>query len=199
MKQMRVALWSLMIPALLVFSCKQPDMEVNTTVEVPVGVIEVTTSSIEEFVSTTGSVYASKEVTLISEMTGDYRLQINPATGKRYALGDHVKAGAILIKLEDEEYVNDLRVKSKEVDLEISQLEYEKQQALYEKGGATLRDLKNAEITRINTEYDMESSRINLGKMALKAPFSGVISELPYFTDGTQGGLQYRDGHGNRL
>lgn len=186
MKQMRVALWSLMIPALLVFSCKQPDMEVNTTVEVPVGVIEVTTSSIEEFVSTTGSVYASKEVTLISEMTGDYRLQINPATGKRYALGDHVKAGAILIRLEDEEYVNDLRVKSKEVDLEISQLEYEKQQALYEKGGATLRDLKNAEITRINTEYDMESSRINLSKMALKAPFSGVISELPYFTDGTR-------------
>ncbi len=186
MKQMRVALWSLMIPALLVFSCKQPDMEVNTTVEVPVGVIEVTTSSIEEFVSTTGSVYASKEVTLISEIAGDYRLQINPATGKRYALGDPVKAGAILIRLEDEEYVNDLRVKSKEVDLEISQLEYEKQQALYEKGGATLRDLKNAEITKINTEYDMESSRINLSKMALKSPFSGVISELPYFTDGTR-------------
>jgi len=186
MKQVRFALWSLMIPFLLVSSCKQPDMEVNTTVEVPVGVIEVTSSSIEEFVSTTGSVYPSKEVTLISEIAGDYRLQINPATGKRYALGDHVKSGTIIIKLEDEEYVNDLRVKSKEVDLEISQLEYEKQQALYEKGGATLRDLKNAEITKINTEYDMESSRINLTKMALKAPFSGVISELPYFTDGTR-------------
>lgn len=186
MKQVRFALWSLMIPFLLVFSCKQPDLEVSTTVEVPVGVIEVTTSSIEEFVSTTGSVYPSKEVTLNSEIAGDYRLQINPATGKRYALGDKVKTGAILIKLEDEEYVNDLRIKSKEVDKEISQLEYEKQQALYEKGGATLRDLKNAEITLINTEYDMESSRINLGKMALKAPFSGVISELPYFTDGTR-------------
>jgi len=32
----------------------------------------------------------------------------------------------------------------------------------------------------------MENSRINLAKMALKAPFSGVISELPYFTDGTR-------------
>jgi RND family efflux transporter MFP subunit len=97
-----------------------------------------------------------------------------------------VKAGATLIRLEDEEYVNDLRVKSKEVDKEISQLEYEKQEALYEKGGATLRDLKNAEITLINTEYDMESSRINLAKMSLVAPFSGVISELPFFTDGTR-------------
>jgi RND family efflux transporter MFP subunit len=146
----------------------------------------VTTASIEEFVSTTGSVYPSKEVTLSSEITGNYRLQINPATGKRYALGDRVKAGAVLIKLEDKEYVNNQRIRSKEVDLEISQLEYEKQQALYEKGGVTLRDLKNAEITRINTEYDMEGSKINLAKMSLVAPFSGVISSLPYFTDGTR-------------
>jgi len=186
MKQIRITLFAFAAAALLLNSCRQPDMEVNTTVEVPVGVIEASTSSIEEFVSTTGSVYPSKEVTLISEITGEYRLQINPATGKKYALGDHVKAGAVLIKLEDEEYVNDLRVKSKEVDKEISQLEYEKQEALYEKGGATLRDLKNAEITLINTEYDMESSRINLAKMSLAAPFSGVISELPFFTEGTR-------------
>ncbi len=186
MKQIRTALFAVAFASLLLNSCKQPDMEVSTTVEVPVGVIEASTSSIEEFVSTTGSVYPSKEVSLSSEISGLYRLQLNPATGKRYALGDHVKAGAVLIKLEDEEYVNDLRVKSKEVDMEISQLEYEKQQALYEKGGVTLRDLKNAEITKINTEYDMEGSRINLAKMSVVAPFSGVISALPYFTDGTR-------------
>lgn len=186
MKKNQSTLLAFVIVFLLLNACKQPDMEVNTTVEVPVGVIEASTSSIEEFVSATGSVYPAKEVSLISEITGEYRLQINPATGKRYALGDHVKAGATIIKLEDEEYVNDLRVKSKEVDMEISQLEYEKQQALYEKGGVTLRDLKNAEITRINTEYDMEGSRINLAKMSLEAPFSGVISKLPYYTEGTR-------------
>lgn len=70
--------------------------------------------------------------------------------------------------------------------MEISKLEYEKQQALYEKGGATLRDLKNAEITQINTEYEMESSRISLEKMTLKAPFAGVIADLPFFTQGTR-------------
>ena len=186
MKQIRTTLFALTAAFLLLNACKPTDMEVSTTVEVPVGVIEASTSSIEEFVSTTGSVYPSKEVSLISEISGQYQLQINPATGKRYALGDQVKAGAILIKLEDEEYVNDLRTKSKEVDMEISKLEYEKQLALYEKGGVTLRDLKNAEITKINTEYDMEGSRINLAKMSLVAPFSGVISGLPYFTEGTR-------------
>lgn len=186
MKQILTATLALAAAGLLLNSCRQADMEVSTTVEVPVDVIEASTSSIEEFVSTTGTVYPLKEVILSSEIAGEYRLQNNPATGRPYALGDYVKAGAILIKLEDEEYVNELRVRSKEVDKEISELEYEKQQALYEKGGATLRDLKNAEITLINTEYDMESSRINLAKMSLVAPFSGVISELPYFTDGTK-------------
>lgn len=186
MKLIRTTFFVLATAALLLSSCKQPDMEVNTTIEVPVGVMEANTSSIEEFISTTGSVYPLKEVTLSSEITGEYRLQINPATGKSYALGDYVKAGATIIKLEDEEYVNDLKVKSKEVDKEISELEYEKQQALYDKGGVTLRDLKNAEITLINTEYDMESSRLNLAKMTLEAPFSGVIADLPYFTKGTR-------------
>jgi len=186
MKQIRTVLIALLTPLLLLNSCKQPDMEVDTTIEVPVGVIEVTTSTIEEFVSTTGSVYPLKEVTMSSEITGEYKLQVNPSTGKAYGLGDRVKSGATVIKLEDEEYVNSLRAKSAEVDLEISRLEHEKQQSLYEKGGATLRDMKNAEITLINTEYDIESNRINLAKMTLEAPFSGVIADLPYFTNGTR-------------
>jgi len=186
MKQIRIIIFAMLAPLLTFSSCRQPDMEVDTTIEVPVGVIEVSTSTIEEFVSTTGTVYPLKEVTLSSEITGEYRLQLNPSTGALYALGDHVKAGATLIKLEDEEYVNSLRARSTEVDLEISKLEYEKQQSLYEKGGATLRDLKNAEITLINTQYDIESNRINLDKMSLKAPFSGVIADLPYFTNGTR-------------
>ena len=67
-------------------SCKQTSMEINTTIEVPVGVIEITTSSIEEFVSTTGTVYPLKEVSLSSEITGEYNLQVNPSTGKSFAL-----------------------------------------------------------------------------------------------------------------
>ena len=86
----------------------------------------------------------------------------------------------------DEEYLNNLRIKSKKVDLEISRQEFDKQKSLYEKGGATLRELKNAEIGYINSEYDIESSQINLDKMSVRSPFSGVISELPYFTNGTR-------------
>ena len=186
MKKTRL-LFTILIAALVtVNSCKQPDLNVETSIEVPVGVIEVDTSSLEEFINTTGTVYPIKEVSLESEMAGKYRLQNNPATGRPYILGDKVKAGAVIIKLEDEEYFNTLRIRSKEVDLEISRQEFDKQKSLYEKGGATLRELKNAEIGFINSEYDIESSQINMAKMSVKAPFSGVISELPYFTNGTR-------------
>jgi len=167
-------------------ACKQPNLGVQSSIEVPVDVIEASISSIEEFINTTGTVYPVKEVSLNSEMSGEYVLQKNPATGKPYALGDRVLKGATIIKLQDAEYVNNLRLKSREVNLEISKQEYEKQQSLHEKGGATMRELKNAEIGFINSEYDVESSRINLAKMSVKAPFTGVVSELPYFTDGTK-------------
>jgi RND family efflux transporter MFP subunit len=186
MKKTRL-LFAILTAALVIgHSCKQPDLNVETSIEVPVGVVEVDTSSLEEFINTTGTVYPIKEVSLESEMAGKYQLLNNPATGRPYILGDKVKAGAIIIKLEDEEYLNNLRIKSKEVDLEISRQEFDKQKSLYEKGGATLRELKNAEIGFINSEYDIEISQINLAKMSVRAPFTGVISELPYFTNGTK-------------
>ncbi len=171
---------------LLAYSCKQPSLDVSANVEVPVSVIEVRTSSIEEYVHATGTVYPMQDMILTAEMSGRYRLQSNPATGKYYLPGDHVKKGETIVQLEDEEYYNSLRIDSRKVNLEISQQEYEKQKSLYEKGGATLRELKNAEINLINARYEMENSRINLEKMSVKAPFSGIIADLPYITDKTR-------------
>jgi len=171
---------------MFMLSCNKPESEISGSVEVPVSVIEVGISSIEEFINTTGTVYPMKEASLSSEMTGKYKLQTNPSTGKPYALGDRVQQGATIIKLDDEEYYNNLRIKSREVDFEISTQEYEKQQSLYDKGGATLRELKNAEINLINSEYEIESSQLNLAKMFIKTPFSGIIADLPYFTNGNR-------------
>ena len=186
MNQLSLSIAAFVMFMLMAQSCRQPQMEVSTDIEVPVGVIEVATSNIEEFINTTGTVYAMKEEVLKSEIAGKYKLQVNPSTGKPYAIGDQVKEGATLIKLEDEEYYNTLRIRSKEVDYEISRQEYEKQKSLYDKGGATLRELKNAEINLINTEYDIEAGKIDLAKMSIQAPFSGVISDLPYFTEGVR-------------
>jgi RND family efflux transporter MFP subunit len=141
---------------------------------------------IEQFINTTGTVFPSSESLLSSQISGYYFLSTNPRTNKKYVLGDRVKKGEVIIRIVDEEYQNDLRERSKAIDNELSKMEYEKQKVLYEKGGATLRELKDAEINVINAEYDSINIKIQLEKMLVVAPFDGKIVELPYFTQGVK-------------
>ncbi len=167
-------------------SCNNQDQSEGTELAVPVSVEDVKLQSIQQFVTTTGTVNASSQMVVNSEMTGDYYLQNNPSTGKPYKLGDRVEKGDVIIRLEDEEYENNIAIEAVKLNLEISRQEYEKQKSLYEKGGVTLYELRNSEVSKTNAEYNYEGAQIQLSKMDIKAPFSGVIVELPYYTRGTR-------------
>lgn len=168
------------------FSCSTDNTSFETDISVPVSVTEVKTKSIEQYLNTTGSVYAMQEITLASEMTGDYTLLKNPRTGRPFALGDIVVANQKIIRFEDHEYENSIKIESEEMNLDITKREFEKQESLYDKGGVTLRELKNSEIDFINAKYSLENAKIQLDKMDVKAPFKGVIVDLPYYTHGTR-------------
>jgi len=167
-------------------SCNNQPSSESTELAVPVSVENVKKSSISQYINTTGTAKSMYETTLTSEVTGKYNLQTNPATGKPFKLGDRVKEGQVLIIFDDEEYVNGLAIDSKQLNLDISKDEYEKQKSLYEKGGVTLRELRNSEVSRTNAQYDFESAELRLAKMRILSPFSGVIVELPYYTKGTR-------------
>lgn len=167
-------------------SCGDQSKDLNKDISVPVSVTELLPGSLEEYISTTGTVNPLKEVTLKSEISGKYELLKNRSTGKPYALGDYVKAGTEIIQFDDEEYVNNIKISSLELRLEISKQVFDKQKSLYKKGGVTLSDLKNSEIEYINAKYSHEDALIKLRKMKIVAPFSGIIVELPYFTSGTK-------------
>lgn len=168
------------------FSCNNQTSSETTDLAVPVSIQNVKRQSIQQFINTTGTAKARSETELSSEIAGDYRLQINPKTGRKFQLGDRVNKGQVIIKLEDEEYVNGLSIESKKLNLEISEQEYEKQKSLYEKGGVTLRELRNSEVSKIDAKYAFERADIQLAKMQIVAPFSGVIVELPYYTEGVR-------------
>jgi membrane fusion protein (multidrug efflux system) len=168
------------------FSCSTDNTSFDTDISVPVSVTEVKTSSIEQYVNTTGSVFAMQEVTLFSEIVGDYYLLKNPKTGRPFALGDRVEVGQKIVRLENEEYENNIKIESEELNLDISKREFEKQESLFDKGGVTLRELKNSEREYINAQFAYENALIQLSKMDVKAPFRGVIVNLSYFTKGTR-------------
>jgi RND family efflux transporter MFP subunit len=163
----------------------QPQSGAND-IETPVSVRELKpTGSINSIVNTSGTAQATFSVDLNSEMSGLYKLQNNPRTGKPFRLGDAVKKGDLIIRLEDQEYENTIRIDSRKLSLEIAEQEQVKQKELLEKGGSTPSQVKNAEVQATNARYELENASLNLEKMKIIAPFDGVIVNLPHYsTDG---------------
>ncbi|WMN11521.1 efflux RND transporter periplasmic adaptor subunit [Marivirga salinae] len=170
----------------VLWSCNNQENNIQTEIKIPVSVETIKPKSISSFIETTGTVYSSKEGEMKSEMSGLYQLQRNPATGRPFALGDVVKSGQVLIRIENEEFVNGLQVDGKKLNLELAQNNLEKQKSLYDKGGVTQTELKNASIQYVNAKYSYENAEIQLAKMAVRVPFDGVIVELPYHTNGVK-------------
>lgn len=167
---------------LLLLSCNNNRGNSSSDTTTPVWVEEIQYRNIEEYITTTGTAKAAKTIEIKSETNGTYHLQKNPGTGQLYKLGDIVKAGAVIVRLENKEYENNVQLESKKLQIQITEKEWEGQKALYEKGGATLKDVNNAENAYINAKLALENAYITLEKLSIKAPFQGVIVSLPYFT-----------------
>lgn len=175
-----------LIAVFFLAACNQKQVDLSKDITVPVTVTEIQPRSIEKYIDITGSVKPTKEVQLKAEMSGNYTLQTNSSKGRPFALGDEVREGQEIILLEDKEYENNIKLSSLKINLDITKQVYEKQQSLYEKGGVTLSEVKNAEINYINAKYSYDDALFRLQKMHVKAPFSGVIVDLPYYTPGVK-------------
>ena len=167
-------------------SCRNQDQNLTADIEIPVSVEELKLKPIEEFVNTTGTAFPKGEIELKSKISASYFLEKNPNTGKSWQLGDRVKAGALIVRLEDQEYVNSVRMETNQLNLELMESELRKQESLYEKGGVTLRELKTASINYENAKTAVVTSKLQLEKTKISAPIDGVIVDLPYHTQGTQ-------------
>lgn len=172
---------------LIVFTgCRNQDQNLSADVEIPVSVEDIKLKSIEEFINTTGTAFPKGEIVLKSKITAAYYLEKNPQTDRNWQLGDRVKAGSLIARLEDKEYVNSIKLETNELNLELTESELKKQESLYEKGGVTLKDLKTASINYANAKTTVENAKLQLEKTRIVAPIDGVIVDLPYYTQSTQ-------------
>jgi RND family efflux transporter MFP subunit len=167
-------------------SCRNQDQNLTADVEIPVSVEDLKLKSIEEFVNTTGTAFPKGEIELKSKITAAYFLEKNPQTGRLWNMGDKIKAGALIARLEDEEYVNSVKMETNQLNLELMETELRKQESLYEKGGVTLKELKTAGINYENAKTTVVNSKLQLQKTRVVAPIDGVIVDLPYYTQGTE-------------
>jgi len=167
-------------------ACNNQPTTTTTELAVPVSVTDIKPGSIEKVINATGTLNATKTTVLKTEMTGKYKLLINPRTRRPFALGDGIENGQVIVQLEDAEYVNSIGLDSKKLNLEISEQNMKKQQSLYEKGGVTQLDYRNSEVNYTNAKDGFERANLLLAKMQVRAPFKGVITDLPAITNATQ-------------
>lgn len=167
-------------------ACRNRDQNLTADIEIPVSVQELSLRSIEEYVNTTGTSFPKGEIELKSKIPAAYFLEKNPQTGRLWQLGDRVRTGAIIAKLEDEEYVNSVQMETNQLNLELMETELRKQESLYEKGGVTLKELKTAGINYENAKTTVINSKLKLQKTRVISPIEGVIVDLPYYTQGTE-------------
>ncbi len=167
-------------------ACNNQPSNTTTELAVPVSVNDVKPKSIEKIINTTGTLNATKTATVKTEMAGAYKLMTNPRTRRPFALGDVVDNGQVIIQIEDAEYLNGIGMEAKKLNLDITEQTMKKQQSLYEKGGVTQLDYRNSEVSYTNAKDAYEKANIQLAKMKVKAPFKGVITNLPAVTNGTQ-------------
>lgn len=170
--------------ASVIGGCSKPETYTRTEVEVPVKITEVARKQIEDVTVATGSVIATMDVTVKSEIEGAYTLGVNPATGKQYAVGDSVKKGEVIVTLQSIEQENKIKFVIVKMTLETAQDNLKMQKTLFEKGAITQTDLKRAEQSLLEAQYSYDNALMQLEKFKIVPPFDGMIVNLPYYTPG---------------
>jgi membrane fusion protein, multidrug efflux system len=183
---MKNALYIITALMLLISGCGNQEQSLQADVEIPVSVTDIKLGSIEEVISTTGTVYPKGVIELKAKISATYNLGRNPRTGRNWQLGDRVSAGDVIARLEDKEYENSIKLEAQELNLELTESELQKQTSLFEKGGVTLKDVKSAGYNYVNAKYSVENARLQIEKMRVVSTIDGVIVDLPYYTPGTQ-------------
>ncbi|MFT5090089.1 MAG: membrane fusion protein (multidrug efflux system) [Candidatus Latescibacterota bacterium] len=177
---MHIQHWALPI-LLLLSACQQEGPQIDIESSIPVRVAPVGRQTIEEYITSTTTVLPVKEAELRGLQSGRYQLQNNPRTHRPYAMGDKVLAGETIVRLANREFENSVSIESKKLNFTVSQREFEKQQALFAKGGITQRELIDAERMFIDSRYAYENASLQLEKLAVEAPFDGVLVDLLHY------------------
>jgi multidrug efflux pump subunit AcrA (membrane-fusion protein) len=164
--------------------CQEEPAERVVDLVVPVTVQPVSRGTIESFISTTGSLRAAKTADILVEVRGELSYVALP-NGRKAVEGTRVERGQQIARIESQEYVNSVRLQSRELALQNARNTLTEQRALFEEGLAVQSDVQNAARTVADAEADLADAQIQLEKMKVLAPLSGYLTNLVDTTEET--------------
>jgi RND family efflux transporter MFP subunit len=164
--------------------CQDEAVESVVDLVVPVTVQPVGRGTIESFVSTTGSLRASRTASVLVEVRGDLHY-VAGAGGRKPVEGMRVQAGQQIARIESPEYVNSIRLESREMAVENARNALAERQALFDEQLAVQSEVQAARKTLTDTIADLENAKIQLEKLNVYAPITGYLTSLVDTTEET--------------
>lgn len=123
-------------------------------------------------IAVNGTVLANQEVELRAEMSGR-------VTAIAFAEGKPVKAGAVLVQIDDDEVrANLMRTQAR---LKLAQAQEVRVKQQLDAGAASPKDFDQASSERAQAEAEVALLKSQLDKTQVRAPFSGVTGLLPLY------------------
>ncbi len=170
--------------ALFSLACNGGDDKSAADLTVPVVVEKIKRGPIAKFISTTGTLRGIKEEAVIAEVQGV--LNLVQTNGTVLHAGTKVEKDRLLAEIDNQEYVLEVRVESQKLAMQNADRELKKQQALFKEGGVTEKELEVARKSALDARLNYEAAELKAGKLKLRAPISGFITNLQSNFDGIQ-------------
>ncbi len=165
--------------------CQQPTEETKLEFRASVSAEPVRTGEVEKLLTTTGTVRARREASVVVETAGKLRIARNPATGERLAVGDEVKRGQMLARVDPTELRTSARTGARKTALAAAEAEYRRNLKLYEEGLISELQLTEYETRVANAQADYENALLQEGKGRIESPLSGVLTTVLTAADDT--------------
>ena len=175
------AIWILALAAL---ACETPSTEQSADLTVPVTVQPVGLGTIEEVVTSTGTLRPRQEAVVMTETRG--YLSLPEIDGRQPSEGLQVSAGQVVARLENQELVVSARLESRQLAVKNARKMLDEKEVLVQRGLVTQLEVETARKDLADAQSDYDDAQVQLAKLAIQAPIAGVLSE---FTDASEGAM----------
>jgi len=178
----KIKFTSVLLGMIYLSSCGPEGSTDIPVLRVPVTVEEVGLGNISSFISLTGTLAPIEEMDIISEVSGT--IHFEQLENGRITGGDPVQIDQVVAKISNEEYILNVSLEGKALAVEHAKRDLKDTKNLDNLGGATIREVENAERTLVNAETAHKTALINLEKLNIKVPLNGTFTEIGSFING---------------
>jgi membrane fusion protein (multidrug efflux system) len=144
------------------------DDEERTEEAVPVEVVSLERGTIESALRFSATLEAERDVQVLAEAQ-------RRVVELRVEEGDSIRAGALLIRLQDDEQRSALT--KAEIELRQATREFNRQKSLYEQNLVSEQVFNDAASVFDQAEIAVDDARRNLAYTEVRAPFGGIVTE----------------------